>query len=414
MSHVTKCFDEKMETKSVCTRYLSSNMFGLQCFNLSIMSKKRRQHGKHRSRQPEVHSHGQADRQRPEVAGWPVLLLMIAVVAGIVSAAHWPALSARALCFDDNEYMVENRLVRNPGWASAGRFLSEVSEPSTVQGYYQPLNMISLMLDYAMGGRPDNLRPFHRTSLILHVANTATIILLLYLIFGKPWPAALAGLLFGVHPLTIEPLPWIGERKTLLAAFFALWSLIFYVRFAKSKGKINYAACLLAYVLALMSKPTSTPLPLAMLLLDHWPLGRLNKRAIVEKIPLFIISFLSAGITYYSQRWTAGAQMPHEFPLWRVPLVLCHNIIFYLYKIIWPTNLTPHYPFPDPVSLSNGMVAAGVVGTVVLIAVLLISWRRTRVFVTGWLIFFMMIFPTMQAWNSTKSSRSLFSSSSRS
>ena len=164
-----------------------------------------------------------------------LLLVLMVVVAVIVAAAHWTALDAKTLTFDDDQYLSENPLVQNPSWHNAGRFLSEVCEPSTVHGYYQPLAMISLMIDHARGGtrEPDGLRPFHQTSLALHVINTVLIIWLLYLLFGNAIVAAIVGLLFGVHPLTVEAIPWIGERKTLLATFFALWCLICYVRFAR-------------------------------------------------------------------------------------------------------------------------------------------------------------------------------------
>ena len=127
----------------------------------------------------------------------PVLLCLI--VAGATLFAHWPALNARALNFDDGQYLTTNSLVQHLSWQSARRFLTEVLEPSTVQGYYQTLAMISLMLDYAVAGQPDNLQPFHRTSLILHAANTALVFVLLYLLVGRPWIAAGVALLFGVH-----------------------------------------------------------------------------------------------------------------------------------------------------------------------------------------------------------------------
>lgn len=322
--------------------------------------------------------------------------ILAAVVAVIVLATHWPALSAQALSFDDEAYLTENPLVRHPSWASARRFLGEVWAPSTVRGYYQPLTMISLMLDYASAERPDNLYPFHRTSLALHVANTVLIIIFLYMVFGNPWAAAIAGLLFGVHPLTVEPIPWTGERKTLLGAFFALASLIFYVRYARTTGWRAYAGCFVMYVLALMSKPTSTPLPVVMLLMDFWPLRRFGRRSLWEKVPLFVVGAVFGVITFISQKATSGATMPTRHSASYVPLVLCHNTIFYLYKIVRPVNLSSHYPFPDPLWLSDRMVLIGVIGTCLLVAALVLSLRWTRAPVTGWLIFFVAILPTMQ------------------
>ncbi len=324
-----------------------------------------------------------------------LIAVLIVVVCGAVVITHWPALHAKALSFDDQQYLTGNPLVQNPSWNSAKRFLAEVLEPSTVEGYYQPLAMISLMLDYAAGGRKDNLTPFHTTSLLLHTANTALIIVLLYMLFGNIWVAAAAGLLFGVHPMTVEPIPWVGERKTLLAAFFSFWSLIFYVRYARTEHRKFYIACFCAYFLALMSKPTSTPLPAVMLLMDYWPLNRLNRKTILEKIPLFVMAGIFACITYISQQRTAVTILPTKYGPEYVPAILCHNIIFYLYKILWPVNLSSHYAFPKPFGLSSPMVLAGVIGTCILIPVLLFSLRFTKAALTGWLIFFVAIFPTM-------------------
>jgi tetratricopeptide (TPR) repeat protein len=334
----------------------------------------------------------------------PAAVLIVAVCAA-VAAVHWPALSARALSFDDDEYLTGNVLVQKPSWTSAKRFITEILAPSTVKGYYQPLTMISLMADYALGGRKNNLMPFHRTSLILHIANTALIIVLLYLLFGQIWIAAGVGLLFGVHPMTVEPIPWVGERKTLLAAFFSLWSLIFYflftiyyLRTASSKRQAFkfYIGSFIAYLLALMSKPTSTPLPVVMLLMDYWPLRRISRRAILEKVPFFVLGGISAIITVVSQSRTGKTVMPSQSGLMRIPLVLCHNIIFYLYKMIWPVNLSSHYAFPESLTLSEPMMSAIVTGACILITILVLSLRWTRAALTGWLIFFVAILPTMQ------------------
>jgi tetratricopeptide (TPR) repeat protein len=335
------------------------------------------------------------------LSGWlasrnGLLTILIIVVSIAVLVTHWPALSAKAISFDDGAYFVNNCLVQSPGWDSARRFLTEVFRPTTVGGYYQPLTMISLMLDYALGGRTENLVQFHRTSLLLHIANTALIIVLLYQLFGRVWIAAAVGLLFGLHPLTVEPIPWVGERKTLLAAFFSLWSLVLYVRFVHKSSRKTYLGCIVMFVLALMSKPTSTPLPVMMLLMDYWPLGRLKRRTILEKLPLFVIGGISSVITLISQGLTASVIMPHKYGTMRVPMFICHNIIFYLYKMIWPVNLSSHYYFPDPLGFATPMIRVGVIGTCILIPLLVLSWRWTRAAITGWLIFFVAISPTMQ------------------
>jgi len=342
-------------------------------------------------------SYRKSDIGRKQTSYSPIVILaiLLPVLAACVMAAHWPALSSEDISFDDYEYLHRNQLVQNPSFASARRFFGEILEPSTVPGYYQPLTMLSLMLDYAIGGRVENLVPFNRTSLALHVMNTMLVVVFVYLLFGRVLAAVAVGLLFGIHPLTVEPIPWVAERKTLLAACLALLCLIFYVRYTKQRGWKLYGTSVVMYMLALMAKPTSIPVPLLMLLLDYWPLRRLSKKTILEKMPFFAIGATFAVLTLISQSGTFGVRTPSVYDLGHIVLILCHNIVFYLYKFIWPVRLSVFYPFPVPFTLKSPAVLAGVIGTCMLMPLLLISLRWTRSLLVGWLFFFVAIFPTM-------------------
>ncbi len=322
------------------------------------------------------------------------LIVLMAIAVGLTLFAHWPALSARALSIDDDQYLTGNTLVRNPSWESLRRFFSEVFSPTSIAGYYQPLTMISLMLDYAVAGDVNNLRPFHRTSLALHAANTALLILLLYMFFTNPWAAAMIGLLFGVHPMTVETIPWVGERKTLLATFFALWCLIAYVRYARSGGWTAYTACLALYALALLSKPTAVPIPVVLVLLDFWPLRRLGRRALFEKAPFFVLAGLSAVVTFISQRHQElGAS--GSLSAGQTFLLICHNLVFYPWHMVWPVHLSSFYAFPEDISLSNNLLLTAALITVATFAILSISLRWTRALLTGWLCFVFLLAPTL-------------------
>ena len=324
-----------------------------------------------------------------------ILANLIIIVCILVFIIYLPALSSRSLLIDDDQYLTKNVLVQNPGFNSIRQVFTEVLKPSTVKGYYQPLTMLSLMGDYALGGRPENLKPFHRTSLLLHMANTALIIVLLYLLFGHPWIAAGLGLLFGLHPLTVECVTWISQRKTVLAAFFAVWSLILYVYFARKGGWKLYAGCILMYLLALMSKPTAIPLPALMLLLDYWPLKRLNRRTVTEKLPLFTLGGIFAIITYVSQSRAFFATLPGQYNPRYIPLVFIHNTAFYLYKIIWPANLSPYYAYTKTMGLSDPVILIGIIGFGILINILIFTFRRTRSILTTSLFFLVALLPTM-------------------
>lgn len=351
------------------------------------------QQGSHPHRKAPRHLDDPRDQRPNRRILLPAILILVVEAAVLIT--YWPVLSSEALYIDDAQYLTRNHLVQKPGWTSTERFFTEVLHPSTVRGYYQPLAMVSLMLDYGIAGSTENLRPFRRTSLILHCVNTALVILLLYLLFDQIWIAAAVGLLFGVHPVAIESIAWLAERKTVLAAMFALCCLVMYLRYVRRRKWTLYGACLAAYVLALLTKPTATPVPLLLLLLDWWPLRRLSKRAVLEKIPFLLIGGISAIVTVVSQARSASLISPREHSPLTAVLTLCHNIVFYPFKLLWPAKLSWFYPFPEPLSLSHPMVLAGVIGTGLLIVLLLLSLRRTRALVAGWLFFFVAIFPTM-------------------
>jgi tetratricopeptide (TPR) repeat protein len=341
-----------------------------------------------------VHKAAKSDAQTsPRAAGAP--WLAAALVALAVVIVHWPALSSTVVNFDDNEYLVNNPLVRHPSWASVRRFFAEVLEPSTVPGYYQPLNMTSLMLDVAAGGSPEHLTPFRRTSLALHALNTALIVLLLYRLTGHVWAATALGLLFGLHPVTVETLPMVGERKTLLATCFALLSLLAYVRYARRPRWTMYVATALLYVLALLAKPTIVPLPVLLLVLDWWPLGRLNRRAIIEKVPLLALAVLGAAVTYISQARTAKVIVPGQSSWSDVPLGYAYDVGLYARDLFCPVSLSPYYPRPTSLALSSGWVIAGLSVAAVGLALALASLRRTRALVAGLALAALAILPTM-------------------
>lgn len=329
---------------------------------------------------------------RPAALGFLAALLL---VGALVAAVHWPVLSARAICLDDDKFIEHNSLVANPGWPSVWRFFSEVTRPSTVPGYYLPLSMTSLMLDHAMGGRPADLRVFHRTSLALHVLVTLLVVLILYRLFGALVPAAVAGLLFGSHPLTVEPVAWVGERKTLLATFFALACLLSYLQHARHGRRRWIVGSVALFALALLSKPTVAMLPLLLLLLDGWPLKRLSARAVVEKWPFFLLALSSGAVTLLSHQRTVGigSAVGPGLPGWLAQAG--YLLGFYLMKLVWPTGLSPVYPMPAPLEVLQPVVLPAFLCACGVTLLCLVAARRTRGPLAGWLFFVLAIAPTL-------------------
>ncbi len=333
------------------------------------------------------------------VALWLTPVLVLAAVLGGVLATYGRALAARAQYMDDKFYL--GPLIRHPSWGALKTIFGEVLAPSLVNGYYQPLAQVSIMLDFLDPAAASSLVPFHRTALLLHLLNVALIVVLLHRLFGNWLGAGLLGLLYGVHPLNADAVLWVAERKTVLSTAFALASLLFYLayvrRAAETGGRAwkSYGAALLAYACALLSKPTALPVVALLLVLDYWPLARLGRRTLLEKVPFLVLAMLSGGVALASQVHSGQGGTMEYVKYSYLPLTVLYGVGFYLLKVVWPAGLVSDYPYPSPLGLSNPEVlgcAIIALGAGVAIA---LSVRRTRAYLAGGLFLLVAIFPTL-------------------
>ena len=351
--------------------------------------------------------------------GWGGLALAAATllaVLAIVLATYWPALSAAALYMDDKFY-IGSPIIRHPSWASLGTVFGEVLSPSLVNGYYQPLSLVSMMLDFVDPTAANSLLPFHRTTLLLHLLNVALVVVLLYKLFGNWFTAALLGLLYGLHPLNADAVLWIAERKTVLCTSFALSSLILYVSYARHAdhgGRHDwkrYGAALLMYTCALLSKPTALPLVALLPVLDYWPLNRLNRSTLLEKVPFLLVCALSAVVTVISQVHSGQDGATQVMRPAYLPLIVAYDTAFYLVKMVYPAGLVSDYPCPEPFELTNLQVLGSALVTAGILAAIALSWRRTRAWAVGGLFFLIAILPTLgiiRFTSSIASNRSMY------
>ena len=195
--------------------------------------------------------------------------------------------------------------------------------------------------------------------------------------------------------MTVEPMAWVGEIKTLMAAFFALAALVIYLRYARTERCRWLLLVGVLYVAALLSKPTATPLPLVLLLLDVWPLRRIGRRAILEKLPLLAIGLASMVITYISHARTAGIVEQADRTFFEAALLVGHNLGFYVHQLIYPVGLTPAYALPQPISLTQPAVIFGFVLTVVWLAAALVYLRSLRGLLIAGLVYVLSMVPTL-------------------
>jgi len=269
-------------------------------------------------------------------------LLLIA----ITFAAYWPVLSAGYADYDDTDYVLLNRQIHG-GLSLSGL---KWALGAVQYGTWQPLTWISYMLDVQI----HDVKPqgFHLTNLLLHLLNGVLLLYLLHRITGRLGSSAMVAGLFSLHPLHVESVAWIAERKDVLSTCFGLLALLAWVRYTESPGVGRYLLSFAALALGLMAKPMLVTLPLLMLLLDHWPLNRLvNPRfrwaVLLEKLPLLGLAAGSGFMAWFAHHSGGGIRTAAEYPLLqRLPQVVS-SYGWYVKKMIWPTDLAVLYPITD-------------------------------------------------------------------
>ena len=294
--------------------------------------------------------------------------------------------------FDDHVYVTEKAQVL----ASLSKASLRWAFTATDAGFWHPLTWISLMLDHELWG--PNPGGYHLTNILLHVAATLLLFAGLQRMTGALVRSGFVAALFALHPLHVESVAWIAERKDVLSAVFWMLSLLLYARYVVEKpGRIRYGLVLLSFLLGLMAKPMVVTLPIIFILLDIWPLRRLSagnwKLLIVEKIPLLLMGAAVGVVTMLAEQQVGALRSFEEFPF----LSRLTNAIvaygFYLYKTVWPVNLSVHYPHPG--SWPLWVVALSLLG---LCAITIFSIKRSKsqpFFLVGWLWYLISLLPVI-------------------
>jgi tetratricopeptide (TPR) repeat protein len=323
------------------------------------------------------------------------LLISLSLIL-LTLATFWQVRNNGFINFDDDVYVIENPHV-NRGLSFKGILWAFTT---THAGNWHPLTWISHMLDVEIYG----LHPgeHHLTSLFLHIANAV----LLFLVFSRmtqaPWRSGFLAALFALHPLHVESVAWVAERKDVLSTLFWMLTLWAYVHYAAKPQPKRYLLVALCFVLGLMSKPMVVTLPFVLLLLDYWPLGRFRRdesygdhgtdtdipvlppsRLISEKIPFFALVAFSCLTTLFAQ-WKGGALKPLEkLPLEMRAANAAVSYVGYLWKTIWPKDLAILYPHPLGFPLWQ---VVGALSLLVAITVFVSLARRKHSYLlTGWL-----------------------------
>jgi Tfp pilus assembly protein PilF len=334
--------------------------------------------------------------------GWRVLAVCLVLGLGTV-ALYAPAFTFSFVNYDDQYYVINNPHV-NKGLAGVFGWAFQAGYDNV----WQPLTWLSHALDCQLYG----LQPggHHATNLILHALNSMLVFLVLRQLTGAFWRSAVVAAFFAWHPLHVEAVAWIAQRKGLLCAFFwllALWAYARYVEDSKarrSSSKFYYIGAVVLFALALLSKPVAVTLPLILLLLDWWPLGRLAatperpaaKQALfllVEKIPFLVLAVASSLITFLVAAHNHVLELMAQLPF-RIRFVTAGMSCFrYLAKSFWPSDLGAVYPL---VLHQPKLELIGVALVLVAISVVAVQARKTRPYwLVGWLWFLVTLFPVL-------------------
>ncbi|OGP20323.1 MAG: hypothetical protein A2054_06090 [Deltaproteobacteria bacterium GWA2_55_10] len=327
-----------------------------------------------------------------------------ALCAFVAFLVYLPALQNGFVNWDDGLYITDNPQLRALDLA----FIKWAFTTNAAANWH-PLTWISYSIEYAFFGREPFV--YHLTNVLLHSANTG----LVYILSKKLADAAgidgrksiilaaTAALLFGVHPVHVESVAWIAERKDVLYGLFILSCLIFYLKYCGSglaRNKSFYALSIISFILALMSKPMALTLPLVLLVLDYYPLKRINglkhdiTAVLTEKVPFFVLSAISAATTLMAQDDGGAMVSLDAVPLHLRVLVALKSYIFYLWKLVLPTGLAPFYPYPR-VEEINGFeyIAAALVFAAVSAACLFL--RRQKLLAAVWVYFVVTLLPVI-------------------
>jgi protein O-mannosyl-transferase len=302
---------------------------------------------------------------------WICLLLLAAIAAVYGQVRHFEFVN-----YDDPGYVANSHVHQgitqdNLVWAFT----------STEDANWFPLTRISHLLDFQLFGTKSGMQ--HLTNVILHACSVLLLFLLFKRMTGALWPSAFVAFVFALHPLHIESVAWVAERKDVLSTLFLFLALWAYLNYVERPAIGRYLLVVLLFCAGIMCKPMVVTLPFLALLLDAWPLRRFSRKALLEKLPLFAISIAAAIATYLVQQQGGAVAPSSEIPFALRAENALVSYAAYIVQFIWPANLAVFYPYAAGTALWRPIGAAIVLAGVTALAVR--NFRPRPYLAIGWL-----------------------------
>ncbi len=316
------------------------------------------------------------------------ILIVYIVLAAITLAVFWQVNQYDFINLDDNLYVTENRHIQS-GITLDGFCWAYSTKHA---GFWLPLVWLSFMLDYELYGL--HAGGYHLTNRILHILSVLLLFWLFNRMSGAIWRSAFIASLFALHPLHLESVVWITERKDVLSAFFWMLTLCLYVYYTEKPAIKRYLLVLFSFVCALMSKPIVVTLPFVLFLLDYWPLDRWmikevptnrNNSTVMligEKIPFIVLTVISSIVTIGAQNTVGAIVSVERFPFSVRIANAMISYVAYLRKFFWPVDLAVFYPYELSLPLGEILIS-GLILVLITAAVLYYIKKMPFLFV-GW------------------------------
>ena len=316
-------------------------------------------------------------------------------LAVITFAVFWQVHNFDFTNYDDDLYVYENTHI------SSGLTLSNIGWVFTNEhvGNWHPLTGLSHMLDCQFFGLKSSWH--HLVNLLFHIANTLLLLTVLKRMTGELWQSTFVAALFAIHPLHVESVAWISERKDVLSTLFWILTIGAYFRYAEKRSAGWYTLAIVLFAMGLMAKPMLVTLPFVLLLIDYWPLNRLDinnrnqiYRCVCEKIPFFILSAVSSVITFVVQKNTGAVSKIEALPLIMRTANAAISYGKYIGKMFWPANLAAFYPYQEDKLQTWQVFAVAVLLIIITICVVRLAARH-RYLPVGWFWFMGTLVPVI-------------------
>ena len=314
--------------------------------------------------------------------------LWLGAILLITYFIYQPSLDNDFTNWDDNYYVTQNAVVTHPTLKAL------VTEP--LGGNYHPLTMATLALNYAVSG--PRAASYHWLNLLLHLANTALVFLFVWRLSGRRlWTTVVTALFFGIHPMHVESVAWIAERKDVLYALFYLSGLIAYLRYLEARRVVWLVVTWIAFVLSVASKPAAVIFPLTLFAIDYFRRRPFGLRLVLEKIPFVLVSVGAGVLTLVAQKSAGAVAAPHKWTIFQKLLFASYGTVMYVVKLFVPLRLSAIYPYPTVEGAPLGpqyYIAFAVL--LILLPTVVYLFRRNRVVLFGIAFFFINIVLVLQ------------------